>query len=45
MHLPIDWIHFEFYVTKFEQEASSNPEIGVYCKVSSLFAFVSQLDG
>lgn len=33
--LPIDWIHFEYYITKFEQEAKSVPEIGVYCKVST----------
>ncbi|KAL1497384.1 hypothetical protein ABEB36_008364 [Hypothenemus hampei] len=30
--LPIDWIHFEFYVTKFEQEVENAPEVGVYCK-------------
>ncbi|XP_076256705.1 dynein heavy chain 3, axonemal [Rhynchophorus ferrugineus] len=30
--LPIDWIHFEFYTTKFEQEAKASPEVGVYCK-------------
>ncbi|XP_008197222.2 dynein axonemal heavy chain 3 [Tribolium castaneum] len=30
--LPIDLIHFEFYVTKFEKEAQSVPEIGVHCK-------------
>ncbi|GJQ73710.1 DNAH3 [Trypoxylus dichotomus] len=31
-HLPIDWIHFEFYVTDFEQETKDEPESGVYCK-------------
>lgn len=32
--LPIDWIHFEYYVTDYEQEAYKTPDIGVYCKVS-----------
>jgi dynein heavy chain len=32
--LPIDLIHFEFYVTRFEKEAFTLPEIGVYCKVT-----------
>lgn len=31
--LPIDWIHFEYYVTDFEQDVDKTPEIGVYCKV------------
>lgn len=31
--LPIDFIHFEYYVTSFEQTTENEPEIGVYCKV------------
>ncbi|CAG9767321.1 unnamed protein product [Ceutorhynchus assimilis] len=31
-HLPIDWIHFEFYVTKYEQDVEKTLEVGVYCK-------------
>lgn len=31
--LPIDWIHFEYYVTDFEQDVNKTPDIGVYCKV------------
>lgn len=34
--LPIDWIHFEYYTTKYEAEADSLPDIGVYCRVSFL---------
>lgn len=33
--LPIDWIHFEYYITDFEQDAEKIPEIGVYCKVGT----------
>lgn len=35
--LPIDWIHFEYYVTDFEQDVNETPEIGVYCKVNYIF--------
>lgn len=31
--LPIDWIHFEYYTTKFEQETNTVAEIGAYVKV------------
>lgn len=31
--LPIDWIHFEYFVTDFEQDTNKSPDIGVYCKV------------
>lgn len=41
-HLPIDWIHFEFFVTKYEQDVSDEPETGVYCKVSYSSAFFVQ---
>ncbi|XP_030747452.1 dynein heavy chain 3, axonemal isoform X2 [Sitophilus oryzae] len=30
--LPIDWIHFEFIVTKYEQDTKFSPKVGVYCK-------------
>nr|CAI5856319.1 unnamed protein product [Callosobruchus analis] len=30
--LPIDWIHFEYYVTKFESEPDVCPFYGVFCK-------------
>ncbi|KAH1026251.1 hypothetical protein HUJ05_010798 [Dendroctonus ponderosae] len=32
MHFPIDWIHFEFYTTKYEQDVDNPADIGVYCK-------------
>lgn len=34
--LPIDFIHFEYYVTTFEQTAEKEPEVGVYCKVNTI---------
>lgn len=35
--LPIDLLHFEFYVTKYERESPhQEPEDGVYIKVKTL---------
>nr|CAH7751153.1 unnamed protein product [Callosobruchus chinensis] len=30
--LPIDWIHFEYYITEFESEPDACPDYGVFCK-------------
>ncbi|XP_050297987.1 dynein axonemal heavy chain 3 [Anthonomus grandis grandis] len=32
MHFPIDWIHFEYYTTKYETEVDKPSDIGVFCK-------------
>lgn len=38
MHFPIDWIHFEFYTTKYELTVDDPADIGVYCKVNHLLS-------